>query len=353
MVVRKFKKQARAPRERRTRRTSSKRGRSAMTLRIVFMGTPDFAVPTLAEIVGAGHEVVAAYSQPPRAAGRGMAERQIAGADVRRDRRHPGADAGQASRARPSKRRSPRTPPMPPSSSPTGCCCPAAVLAAPRLGCFNLHASTLPRWRGAAPIQRAIMAGDTETAVMVMRMEQGLDTGPVCLAEPIAIGADRMTAGELHDVLAQRGAAHGARLAALERGSLDCTPQASDGVTYAAKIDKAEARIDFNAAAREVHNLIRGLSPFPGAWFEAGPDGEARAHQGAARGARRGQRARRAMVLDDQLTVACGSGAVRLHRAAARRQDADAGRRGAARFSAAAWHATLSRRLLALPPFSS
>ena len=156
------------------------------------------------------------------------------------------------------RQRSPRMPPMPRSSSPTGLLLPAPVLTAPRLGCFNLHASKLPRWRGAAPIQRAIMAGDSETAVMAMRMQQGLDTGPVCLAEQVAIGADQ-TAGELHDVLAQRGASLMVRaLSALERGSLDCTPQAADGVTYARKIDKAEARIDFAQHARDVHNLIRG-----------------------------------------------------------------------------------------------
>ena len=156
---------------------------------------------------------------------------------------------------------------------------PAPVLAAPRLGCFNLHASALPRWRGAAPIQRAIMAGDTETAATVMRMEQGLDTGPVCLAEPVAIGPD-MTAGELHDVLAAarrqpdgaRARRAGARLARLRAA-------ARAGVTYAAKIDKAEARIDFARPAREVHNLVRGLSPFPGAWFET----EARASASASR----------------------------------------------------------------------
>jgi len=281
-----------------------------MSLRIVFMGTPDFSVPTLAEIIGAGHEVAAVYSQPPRAAGRGMAERkspvhafaETAGIPVftptnfkdvaERDAfAAHGADAAVVVAY--------------------GLLLPKAVLEAPRLGCFNLHASALPRWRGAAPIQRAIMAGDAETAVMVMRMEQGLDTGPVCLGEPVPIGLEE-TAGDLHDVLAARGASLMVRaLSALERGSLDCQPQSEDGITYARKIDKAEARIDFGLPARDVHNLIRGLSPFPGAWFEAGPDGKRerfkvlRASLGEGTGAA-------GEVLDDALTVACGEGAVRL-----------------------------------------
>jgi methionyl-tRNA formyltransferase len=280
-----------------------------MPLRIVFMGTPDFAVPTLAEVVGAGHQVIAAYSQPARAAGRGMAARkspvqmfaETAGIPVLTPDNFKSVDAQAAFAAHAADAA---------VVVAYGLLLPAAVLTAPRLGCFNLHASKLPRWRGAAPIQRAIMAGDTETAVMAMRMQQGLDTGPVCLAEQIAIGADQ-TAGELHDVLAQRGASLMVRaLAALERGSLHCTPQADDGVTYAKKIDKAEARIDFNADARDVHNRIRGLSPFPGAWFEAGADGKRerikvlRAVVVEASGAP-------GMVLDDQLTIACGTGAVR------------------------------------------
>ena len=190
---------------------------------------------------------------------------------------------------------------------------PGPVLAAPREGCLNLHASALPRWRGAAPIQRAIMAGDVETAATVMRMEAGLDTGPICRMERVPIGPDA-TAGELHDILAERGAALMVRaLGELEQGRLDCTPQPADGVTYAAKIDKAETRIDFARPAREVHNHVRGLSPAPGAWFEA-------AHEG------RGERVKllrtqlvahapsapAGSVLDDALTIACGEGAVRV-----------------------------------------
>jgi len=281
-----------------------------MSLRIVFMGTPDFAVPTLAEIVGAGHDVVAVYSQPPRAAGRGMAARKspvhtfAETADIPvftpatfKDAAEQAAFAAHGADAA--------------VVVAYGLLLPNGVLEAPRLGCFNLHASALPRWRGAAPIQRAIMAGDAETAVMVMRMEQGLDTGPVCLGEHVAIGGDE-TAGELHDVLAARGASLMVRaLSALERGSLDCQPQPEDGVTYARKIEKAEARIDFSRPAHDVHNLIRGLSPFPGAWFEAGPQGK-RERFKVLRARLADGTGTPGEVLDDALTVACGTGAVRL-----------------------------------------
>jgi len=188
---------------------------------------------------------------------------------------------------------------------------PKPILEAPAYGCLNLHASALPRWRGAAPIQRAIMAGDTETAVMVMRMDEGLDTGPICLAERVPIGSNT-TAGELHDELARVGASLMVRaLAALERGSLDATPQPDTGVTYAAKIDKAEARIDFSRPAAQVHNLIRGLSPYPGAWFEAGPAGRRERIKVLRSELVEGSGAP-GTILDDKLTVACGEGAVRL-----------------------------------------
>jgi methionyl-tRNA formyltransferase len=190
---------------------------------------------------------------------------------------------------------------------------PGPVLAGPREGCLNLHASALPRWRGAAPIQRAIMAGDAETAATVMRMEAGLDTGPICRMERVPIGADA-TAGELHDILAERGAALIVRaLGELEQGRLDCTPQPADGVTYAAKIDKSETRIDFARPARAVHNQVRGLSPAPGAWFQAAHEGRSErvkllrtqlvAHTPSAPAG---------SVLDDALTIACGEGAVRV-----------------------------------------
>jgi methionyl-tRNA formyltransferase len=277
-----------------------------MPLRIVFMGTPDFAVPTLAEIVGARHEVVAAYSQPPRAAGRGMAERkspvqifaEAAGIPVLSPVNFK-AEADKAAFASYAADAA--------VVVAYGLLLPAGVLEAPRLGCYNLHASALPRWRGAAPIQRAVMAGDTETAVMAMRMQRGLDTGPVCLAEGVVIGPDQ-TAGELHDVLAQRGASLMVRaLAALERGTLDCVPQPERGVTYANKIDKAEARIDFGEDAHHVHNRIRGLSPNPGAWFEAG-----RERIKVLRAVLADGHGPPGQVLDDKLTIACGKGAIRL-----------------------------------------
>jgi methionyl-tRNA formyltransferase len=279
-------------------------------LRVVFMGTPEFSVPTLAEIAGAGHEIAAVYSQPPRPAGRGMAESkspvqmfaEASGIAVLTPKSLKSAEAQAAFAAHDADVA---------VVVAYGLILPKAVLDAPRLGCLNLHASALPRWRGAAPIQRAIMAGDASTAIMIMRMEEGLDTGPVCLGEQVSIGPD-MTAGMLHDALMQRGADLMVRaLAALERDSLTATAQPSDGVTYAAKIEKAEARIVFSRPADVVHNHIRGLSPFPGAWFEVGPEGrrerikvlrtERVAGQGAA-----------GHVLDDQLTIACGQGAVRI-----------------------------------------
>jgi methionyl-tRNA formyltransferase len=281
-----------------------------MTLRIVFMGTPDFSVPTLAEVLGAGHEVVAAYTQPSRPAGRGMAERLSPVAQF-------AVDAGIPVKSPTSLKREPEQQEFASLNADAavvvayGLLLPRPVLAAPRLGCFNLHASVLPRWRGAAPIQRAIMAGDAETGVMVMRMEEGLDTGPVCLAEPVAIGPE-VTAGELHDELARRGASLMVRaLGGLERGLLECTPQPGEGATYAAKIDKAEAHIDFTRPAREVHNLIRGLSPFPGAWFEATAAGKIERVKVLRAGLADGSGIP-GEVLDDALTVACGSGAVRL-----------------------------------------
>jgi methionyl-tRNA formyltransferase len=281
-----------------------------VSLRVIFMGTPDFAVPVLAEVLSAGHDVVAVYTQPPRPAGRGMEERkspvhlqaESSGIPVFTPKslkvvaeqeifRTHDADVGVVVAY--------------------GLILPRPVLDAPRAGCLNLHASALPRWRGAAPIQRAIMAGDAETAVMIMRMDEGLDTGPICLAERVPIGP-HVTAGELHGELARIGASLIVRaLAALERGSLDCTPQPQEGVTYASKIDKAEARIDFSRPAREVHNLIRGISPFPGAWFEAGPEGR-RERVKVLRSEPGEREGPSGTVLDNHLTSACGEGAVRL-----------------------------------------
>ena len=238
-----------------------------MSLRVVFMGTPDFSVPALMEIVGQGHEVVACYTQPPRPAGRGM--------DLKKSPVHEAAESF-------------GVPVFTPKSLKSadeheafrglnadvavvvayGLLLPKEILGAPEHGCLNIHASILPRWRGAAPINRAIMAGDIETAVQVMRMAEGLDTGPVCMSETIAIG-DNMTAGELHDQLSALGGDLIRRaLGALSWGGLTETPQSDDGVTYASKLSKQETRIDWSRSAQEVHNHIRGLSPFPGAWCE-------------------------------------------------------------------------------------
>jgi methionyl-tRNA formyltransferase len=280
-------------------------------LRVVFMGTPDFAVPTLSEILAAGHDVVAVYSQPPRPAGRGM--------DVRKSPVHTFAEATAIPVLTPKSLRDAEEQARFAAFEADvavvvayGLLLPKPVLEAPRHGCLNLHGSALPRWRGAAPIQRAVMAGDAETAAMVMRMDEGLDTGPVCLAERIRIGPD-MTAGELHDAMMLIGAGLVVRaLAALERGSLAATPQPAEGVTYAAKIDKAEARIDFTEPAETVHNRIRGLSPFPGAWFEAGPDGK-RERVKVLRSARAEGSGSPGAVLDPSgPVIACGTGAIRL-----------------------------------------
>jgi len=279
-------------------------------LRIVFMGTPQFAVPTLSELLYAGHEVAAVYTQPPRPAGRGMAARQ---SPV-----HVFAAQAGLEVLTPAALKSPEAAGQFAAHGADaavvvayGLILPAAILETPRLGCFNLHASLLPRWRGAAPIQRAIMAGDAETGVMVMRMSEGLDEGPICLAERVAIGHDQ-TAGGLHDELAAIGAGLMARaLAALERESLDCVPQEETGVTYARKIAKDEARIDWSGEARGVHNRIRALSPAPGAWFEVAAKGGRQRLKVLASALEEGSGAP-GEVLDDRLLVACGEGAVRL-----------------------------------------
>lgn len=280
-------------------------------MRVVFMGTPEIAVPTLVELIGAGHEVVAAYCQPPRPAGRGM--------ELRKSPVHVHAESSGISVLTPRSLKSEAEQAVFRSHAADvavviayGLLLPKAILEAPRLGCLNMHGSALPRWRGAAPLQRAIMAGDTETAAMVMRMDEGLDTGPVCLAERIAIGPG-MTAGELHDRMMLVGAGLMVRaLAALERDSLVCTPQPTEGVTYAAKIDKAEARIDFTRPADEVHNRIRGLSPFPGAWFEVGPDGKRERIKVLRSELADGRGSPGTLLQSSAPTVACGEGAVRL-----------------------------------------
>jgi methionyl-tRNA formyltransferase len=278
-------------------------------MRLVFMGTPDFAVPTLVEIVGRGHEVAAVYTRAAKPAGRGM-DLQIT--PVEREARRFGIPV-----LTPKSLRSDEAAAAFRAHNPDaavvvayGLILPKPILDAPPRGCFNLHASLLPRWRGAAPINRAIMAGDAESGVMVMRMTEGLDTGPIALAERVPIEAD-MTAGELHDVLARRGADLMVRaLGALERGTLQVTPQPDEGVTYAAKIDKAETRIDWTRPWKAVHDHCRGLSPFPGAWFDLA---EGQGHRVKVLRTTRGDGSGPpGTVLDSSLTIACGDGAVRL-----------------------------------------
>ncbi|WP_289035325.1 methionyl-tRNA formyltransferase [uncultured Roseibium sp.] len=238
-----------------------------MTLRIIFMGTPEFSVPTLMEIVGHGHDVVACYSQPSRPAGRGM--------ELKKSPVHEAAESFGIPVFTPASLKDAEEQQKFADLDADvavvvayGLLLPKAVLEAPREGCLNLHASLLPRWRGAAPINRAIMAGDVETAVQVMRMEEGLDTGPVCMSETVAIG-DNTTTGELHDQLSGLGGDLMVRaLAALSRGALNQMPQTETGVTYARKLSKDETRIDWALGAKVVHDHIRGLSPFPGAWCE-------------------------------------------------------------------------------------
>jgi methionyl-tRNA formyltransferase len=281
-----------------------------MPLRTVFMGTPDFAVPTLIEIVGQGHEVAAVYTQPPRAAGRGMAARKSPVHQAAERLAIPVATPESLKAEGEAERFADLRPDVVVVVA-YGQILPKSFLETPVHGCLNLHASLLPRWRGAAPIARAIMAGDRETGVMVMRMEAGLDTGPVAMGERIAIGPD-MTAGELSERLARLGADLMARaLAALSRGVLDTRPQPEAGTTYARKIEKSETWIDWSRPAFEVHNHIRGLSPDPGAWFQAdfgkGPERVKVLRSTLAEGA-----GAPGTVLGEDLTVACGTGAVRL-----------------------------------------
>jgi len=278
-----------------------------MSLRLIFMGTPDFAVPSLKALAAAGHEIVAVYTREAKPGGRrGLdlvptpVERQARtmNVPVLTPKTLRSADALTEFKA------------FKAAAAVVvayGMILPKPMLDAPRLGCFNVHASLLPRWRGAAPINRAIMAGDAESGVTIMQMDEGLDTGAMAMREALPILPD-MTAGDLHDALASLGADLMSRaLAAAERGTLALTPQPQNGVTYAAKISKAETRIDWARPAREVHNHMRGLSPFPGAWFEHDgvrikvlrtTIGEGSGAPGAA--------------LDDNLTIACGDGAVRL-----------------------------------------
>jgi methionyl-tRNA formyltransferase len=277
-------------------------------MRVVFMGTPDFSVPTLRAVAGA-HEVVAAYTQPPKPAGRGMNERkspvQLAAEDLKIPVLHPANFRDAETRAAFAVHNADVAVVIA-----YGLLLPPEILTAPKFGCLNVHASLLPRWRGAAPINRAIMAGDAESGVAVMKMEAGLDTGPVGLEQQIKIEAD-MTAGELHDKLAETGADLMTRaLAALETTGLRFTPQDAEGITYAKKIDKNETRIDWSKPAQEVHNHIRGLSPFPGAWFEV-EGAKEKLRVRALRSKLAEGKGKPGEALSD-LTIACGEGAVKL-----------------------------------------
>lgn len=281
-----------------------------MSLRVIFMGTPDFAVPTLTEIVGQGHEVVSCYTRAPAQAGRGL--------DLKPSPVHRAAERFGIPVFTPKTLKSEEAAEIIASHDADvavvvayGMILPQAILDIPELGCLNLHASLLPRWRGAAPIQRAVMAGDAESGICVMKMEAGLDTGPVGMVEKVAIDRD-MTAGELHDRLASLGADLMVRaLAALGRGGLRFTPQPEEGVTYAAKIANAEAKLNWARPARQVHDLVRGLSPFPGAFAEVdlgkGPE-----RLKVLRTALAGGAAEPGTLLDGEGTIACAEGAVKL-----------------------------------------
>jgi methionyl-tRNA formyltransferase len=278
-------------------------------MRVVFMGTPDFAVPTLRAVLEAGHEIAAVYTQPPRPAGRGLAARKSPvhvlaeekGLEVRTPERLKGDDEQTLLRDLRAEVA---------VVVAYGMLLPKPILEAPRFGCLNLHASLLPRWRGAAPIQRAILAGDKETGVGIMRIGEGLDTGPVCLEERVSIGPDE-TAGELHDRLARDGARLMTEaLALLTHGSIACREQQGQP-SYAKKIEPSETRIDWSRPAAEVHNLIRGLSPYPGAWFEVRV-GDNKERVRALRTTLVEGEGEPGAVLDDRLTIACGERAVRL-----------------------------------------
>jgi methionyl-tRNA formyltransferase len=278
-----------------------------MPLRLIFMGTPDFSVPTLLALSGQGHDIAAVYTRAAKPGGRRGLE--LMPSPVEREAKRLGLAVHTPASLKGAEAQGAFAAHQADAAIVVayGLILPKPILDAPRLGCFNLHASLLPRWRGAAPINRAVMAGDDESGATVMKMDEGLDTGDMTMVERIPIGAD-MTAGELHDAMARLGADLMARaLSALERGTLQFTRQPADGVTYAAKIDKAETRIDWTKSWKVVHDHIRGLSPFPGAWCELAGDRVKllRTTRGEGSGAP-------GTILDDGLTVACGDGAVRI-----------------------------------------
>jgi methionyl-tRNA formyltransferase len=279
-----------------------------MPLRLIFMGTPEFAVPTLQRLASAGHDIAAVYTRIAKPGGRRGLE--LRPSPVEREARKlgfavltPASLKGAEVQAAFAAHRADAAVVVA-----FGLILPKPILQSPRLGCFNLHASLLPRWRGAAPINRAIMSGDTETAVAIMKMDEGLDTGAMADVERIPIDPD-MSYGELHDVMAQRGADLMVRaMSELERGALVFTPQPAEGATYAAKIDKNETRVDWARPWHEVHNHVRGLSPFPGAWCEFPGTGRVKLLR-SAKGEREGVPG---TALDGTLTIACGQGSIRL-----------------------------------------
>jgi methionyl-tRNA formyltransferase len=272
------------------------------------MGTPEFAVPTLVELAGAGHDIVAVYTRAPKPSGRRGLE--LTPTPIAREATRSGIpiftpktlrDEGAATAMQAHDADAAVVVAY-------GLILPKPILDAFPLGAFNVHASLLPRWRGAAPIHRAVMAGDPETGVSIMKMEAGLDTGPIVMQRRVTIAPDATT-GDLHDELARLGANLMAiALGALERGSLQATPQPEAGVTYAAKVDKNETRVDWQRPWQEVHDRCRGLSPFPGAWCELAGTGRIKILR-TTKGVGEGPPGR---VLDDTLTIACGTGAVRL-----------------------------------------
>lgn len=292
-------------------------------MRVIFMGSPDFSVPVLEALVDAGHDIAAVYCQPPRPAGRGKKDRPTAvharAAQMGLDVRHPVSLKGDAERADFAALGADVAVVVA-----YGLILPQAILDAPEQGCLNIHASLLPRWRGAAPIHRAIIEGDAETGVCIMQMEAGLDTGPVLLTESLRIG-DEETTGALHDRLSEMGA----RMICEALGQLGTlTPQIqpADGVTYAAKIDKSEAAVDWSKPAEVISRQIRGLSPFPGAWTMQ--EGQRIKLLGARVATGQGNPGE---ALDDVMTIACGQGAVqimRAQRAGKGAQDADVFLRG-------------------------
>ena len=287
-----------------------------MPLRLIFMGTPDFSVPTLRALSGQGHDVAAVYTRATKPGGRRGLE--LVPSPIEREAKRLGLAVHTPALLKGAEVQAAFAAHQADAAIVVayGLILPKPILDAPRLGCFNLHASLLPRWRGAAPINRAIMAGDDESGVTVMKMDEGLDTGDIAtedlaMMERIRIDAD-MAAGELHDALARLGADLMARaLSALERGALQLTRQPADGVTYAAKIDKAETRIDWTKSWQAVHDHIRGLSPFPGAWCELAGD-RVKVLRTTRGGGQRKDGVAPGTVLDDGLTVACGDGAVRI-----------------------------------------